>query len=179
MVAAGPATNVDVGTADGVLPGVADFDPTPAGRDRDEVTAVAPDGADFEPTSLDSAWAHVGEATAAMPIGTGGVVDGMSDRGLHTDAFADEVLSANVVDFGPSSAWDDSDEVTTAMPSAVDDATVAAAGAAPTVATTVAVTRVKRKRKQSHTAYDARKDQRRRLLAIHGSAPGTDTGSGV
>ena len=30
-----------------------------------------------------------------------------------------------------------------------------------------------------HAARDARKHQRRRPLAIHGSAPGTDTGSGV
>ena len=91
MVAVGPATDLDVGTADGELPGVADFDPTPAGRDRDEVTAVAPDGADFEPTSLDSASARGSDATAAMPIGIERVVDGVSDRGYGTGAFADEV----------------------------------------------------------------------------------------
>ena len=114
VVAVGPATDVDVGTADGTLPGVADFDPTPAGHDRDEVMAVAPDGADFEPTSLDSASARGSDATAAMPIDTGRVVDGMSDRGLGTSAFADEVLFADVVDFDPNSAWDDGDEVTAA-----------------------------------------------------------------
>ena len=97
------------------------------------------------------------------------MVGGVSDRGLGTDAFADEVLSADVVDFDPSSAWDDGDEITAALPDG-----------APTVATTVATTGAKRKReKKSHTAQDARKYQRRRLLAIHGSAPGTDTGSGV
>ena len=115
-----------------------------------------------------------------MPIDTGRVVGGVPDGGFGTGAFADEVLSDDVVDFDPHSAWDDGDEVTTAMPSAVDDATVAAAGVAPTAATTVAATGAKRKRgHRDHAARDARKDQRRRLLATHGSAPGTDTGSGV
>ena len=45
VVAVAPATDVDVGTADGTPPGVSDFDPTPAGHDRDEVVAVAPDDA--------------------------------------------------------------------------------------------------------------------------------------
>jgi hypothetical protein len=161
---------VDVGTADGTLPGVADFDPTPAGHDRDEVMAVAPDGADFDQTSLSSASARGSDATAAMPIDTGRVVDGVSDRGFGTGTFADEVLSDDVVDFDPNSAWDDGDEVTAAIPDG-----------APTVATTVATTGAKRKQrpKRSHPAQGARKSQRRRLLAIHGSAPGTDTGSGV
>jgi len=109
VVAVGPATDVDVGTADGTLPGVADFDPTPAGRDRDEVTVVAPDGADFEPTSIDSAWARGSDATAAMPIDTGRVVDGVSYGRFGTGAFADEVLADDVVDFDPHSAWDDGD----------------------------------------------------------------------
>jgi hypothetical protein len=105
-----------------------------------------------------------------MPIGTGGVVDGVSDRGLGTGAFADDILFADVVDFDPNSAWDGGDEITAALPDG-----------APTVATTVATTGAKRKRKQKqrHTVQDARKHQRRRLPAIHGSAPGTDTGSGV
>ena len=169
VVAVGPATDVDVGTADGVLPDVADFDPIPAGRDRDEVTAVAPDGADFDQTSLDSASARGRDATAAMPIDTGRVVDGVSDRGFGTGAFADEVLSADVVDFDPHSAWDDGDEVTAALPDG-----------AHTVTTTVAATGAKRKRgHRKHVTRDARKLQRRRPLAMHGSAPGTDTGSGV
>ena len=161
---------MDVDTAGGTLPGVADFNPTPAGHDRDEVMAVAPDGADFEPTSLDSASARESDATAAMPIGTGRVVGGVSDRGFGTGTFADEALFADVIDFDPNSAWDDDDEVTAAIPDG-----------APTVATTVATTGAKRKQrpKRSHPAQDARKSQRRRLLAIHGSAPGTDAGSGV
>ena len=111
MVAVGPATDVDVDTADGTLPGVADFNPTPAGHDRDEVMVVAPDCADFEPTSLDLASARGSGATAAMPIDTGRVVDGMSDRG---PAFADEVLFADVAGFDPNSAWGDGDQATAA-----------------------------------------------------------------
>ena len=64
-----------------------------------------PDGADFDPASIDSVWAHGGDATAAMPIGIGRVVDGVSDRGLGTDASADDDLFAGVVDFDPASAW--------------------------------------------------------------------------
>ena len=88
VVAVGP----DVDTADGTLPGVADFNPTPTGHDRGEVMVVALDGADFEPTSLDSASARGSDATAAMPIGTGRVVGGVPDGGFGTGAFADEVL---------------------------------------------------------------------------------------
>ena len=185
VVAAGPTTDMDAGAADGLLPGVADFDPALAGSDGDEVTAAAPDGADFDPTSLDLVWAHGGGATAAIPTGTGGVVGGVSDGGLGTGASADDDFLAGVVDFdAPSLAWRDSDEVATAAPSAVDGATIAATGATPTVAATVAARDVvdfeptgvrKRKRKKSHTVQDARKYQRRRLPAIHGSAPGTDS----
>ena len=49
VIAAGPTTDMDVGTADGLLPDVADFDPTSAWGDGDEVTAAIPDGADFDP----------------------------------------------------------------------------------------------------------------------------------
>ena len=112
---------------------------------------------------------HGRDATAAMPIDTGRVVDGVSDRGFGTDAFADEVLFADVVDFDPHSAWDDGDEVTAALPDGAHTAT-----------TTVVATGAKRKRgHRKHVTQDARKHQRRRPLAIHGSAPGTDTGSGV
>ena len=84
-------------------------------------------------------------------------------------AFADEVLSDDVDDFDPQSAWVEGDEVTAALP---DGAHV--------VATTVAVTGAKRKRRhRKHVTQNARKHQRRRPLAIHGSAPDTDTGSGV
>ena len=114
VVAVGPTNDVDVGTADGALPGVADFGPTPDGRDRDEVTAVAPDGVDFEPTSLDSAWARGSDATAAMPTDTGRVVDGVSDRGYGTDTFADEVLFADVAGFDLALAGSGGDEVTAA-----------------------------------------------------------------
>ena len=47
-----------------------------------------------------------------MPIGTGRVVDGVSDGGFGTDDFADEVLSDDAIDLGLHSAWDDGDEVT-------------------------------------------------------------------
>ena len=53
-VAVGPTTDIDVGAADGSLPDVAAFGPALAGSDGDEVTAAAPDDADFDPTSLDS-----------------------------------------------------------------------------------------------------------------------------
>ena len=63
-------------------------------------------------TSLDLALAHGSDTTAEMPIGTGRVVDGVSDGGFGTDDFADEVLSDDAIDLGLHSAWDDSDEVT-------------------------------------------------------------------
>ena len=175
---------------------------------------MAPDGADLEPTSLDLASTRGSDTTAAMPVGTGRMVGGVSDGGFGTDEFADEVLSDDDavdsdptrggdttaampvdagrvivgvsdggfgiadfadevlsddgVDFGSHLAWDGGDEVTAALPDG-----------AHAVATTVAMTGAKRKRKQSRTAQDARKHQRRRPLAVHGSAPGTDTGSGV
>ena len=114
VVVVGPTTDGDVGTADGALPYDDDFDPITTGSDRDEVTAVAPDGADLEPTSLDLASTRGSDTTAAMPVDTGRMVDGVSDGGFGTDDFADEVLSDDVVDFDPHSAWDDGDEVTTA-----------------------------------------------------------------
>ena len=123
-----------------------------------------------------------------MPTNTGGVIGGVSDRALGTGASADDDFFAGVVDFDAPLAWRDSDAVATATPSAVDGAMIAAAGATPTVAANAAAHDVvgfeptgahKRQRKRRHAAQDARKDQRRRLLAIHGSAPGTDTGSGV
>ena len=130
---------------------------------------MAPDGADLEPTSLDLASTRGSDTTAEMPVDTGRMVDGMSGGGFGTDDFADEVLSDDAVDFDPQSAWDDGDEVTAALP---DGAHV--------VSTTVAATGAKRKRgHQKRAAQDARKHQRRRPLAMHGSAPDTDTGSGV
>ena len=48
VVVVGPTTDGDVGTADGALPYDDDFDPITTESDRDEVTAVAPDGADLE-----------------------------------------------------------------------------------------------------------------------------------
>ena len=57
VVAAGrPTTDMDAGTADGLLPCVADFDAASAWGDGDEVTTEIPDGAGFDPTSLGSAW---------------------------------------------------------------------------------------------------------------------------
>ena len=111
VVAAGPTTDGDIGTADGALPYEDDFDPIVAGSDRGGVTTVAPDGADLEPTSPDLTSTRGGGTTAAMPVGTGRVVDDVSDGGFGTDDFADEVLSDDVADFDPHSAWDDGDEV--------------------------------------------------------------------
>ena len=161
VVVVGPTTDGDVGTADGAVPYDDDFDPITTESDRDEVTAVAPDGADLEPTSLDLASTRGGDTTAAMPVGTGRVVDGVSDGGFGTDDFADEVLSDDVVDFDPHSAWDDGDEVTAALPDR-----------APTVAATAATTGAKRKTRGSrnHVTRDARKRQRKEaalLLAAH------------
>ena len=72
VVAAGPTTGMDVGAADGLLPGVADFDPTSAWGDGDEVTATKPDGTDFDPTSLGSIWGDGDGATAAIPTSVWG-----------------------------------------------------------------------------------------------------------
>ena len=185
--------DVDVGTADGVLPGVTDFDPIPAGSGRDEVGAVASDSAGFEPTSLDSTSARGSGATAAMPIDTGRVVGDVSDGGFGTGAFADEVLSDDVVDFDPHSAWDDGDEVTAALPDGADfgptsldpawgdggDATAAIpcmdTGA---VATSSATTARKRKVRGScsHVAQDGRKRQRRAALLLT-TQDNTETGA--
>ena len=114
VVAAGPTTDGDMGTADGALPYADDFDPIVAGSDRGGVTTVASDGADLEPTSPDLTSTRGGGTAAAMPVGTGRVVDDVSDGGSGTDYFADEVLSDGVADFDPHSAWDDGDEVAAA-----------------------------------------------------------------
>ena len=105
-----------------------------------------------------------------MPVGTGQVADDVSDGGFSTDDFANEVLSDDdAVDFDPHSAWGGGDEVTAALPDGAHAAT-----------TTVVATGAKRKRgHRKHVAQDARKLQRWRPLAMRGSAPGTDTGSGV
>ena len=163
VVVAGPITDTGVGAADGLLPDVADFGPALVGSDSDETTAAAPDDTDFDPISLDSVWAHGRDTTAAIPTDAGGVVGGASGRELGTGASADDDLFAGVVDFDPASAWGDGDEATTAIPSAVGEATVAAIGAAPAVATTITATGVKRKQKRNHTAQGTRKDQRRRF----------------
>ena len=119
VVVVGPTTDEDVGTADGALPCDDDFDPIPTGSDHDEVTAVAPDGTDFEPASLDLASTRGSDTTAVMPVDTGRMVDGVSDGGSGTDDFADEVLSDDVVDFDPHSAWDDGDDVSATILGAV------------------------------------------------------------
>ena len=95
----------------------------------------------------------------------------MSDRGLNTVASADDGFFAGVVGFDAPLAWGDSGEVATAAaPSAIDGATIAAAGATPTVAATVSAHDSvgfepagarKRRPKRSHPAQDARKSQRR------------------
>ena len=146
VVVVGPTTDGDVGTADGAVPCDDDFDPITTESDRDEVTAVAPDGADLEPTSLDLAATRGSDTTAAIPVGTGRVVDGVSDGGFGTDDFADEVLSDDGVDF--DSAWDDGGEVAAALPDR-----------APAVTATADTTGVKRKRKYS-PAQAARRQRR-------------------
>ena len=170
VVVVGPVTDGDVDTPDDAVPYDGDFDPITTASDRDEVTAVAPGGAEPEPTSLDLASTRGGDAAAAMPVGTGRMVDGVSDGGSGTDDFADEVLSDDdAVDFDPHSAWGGRDEVTAAPP-----------GGAHAATTTVVAAGAKRKRRhRKHAAQNARKHQRRRPLAMHGSAPDTDTGSGV
>ena len=69
-----------------------------------------------DPTSLDLASTRGCDTTAAMPVDTGRGVDGVSDGGFGTDDFADEVLSDDVVDFDPNSAWGRGDEITAALP---------------------------------------------------------------
>ena len=117
VVAAGPNTDVDVSTADGLLPGVADFDPALAGGGGDEVTAAAPDGADFDPTSLDSAWVDGDDATAAAPTSVWGDGDEVTAtmwgaasarKRKHTAAAraddTDDGATATA-DFDPTSTW--------------------------------------------------------------------------
>ena len=132
MVVVGPTTDGDFGTADGALPCDDDFGPITTGDDREEVTAVAPDGTDPEPTSLDLAPTRGSDTTAAIPVGTDRMVDGVSDGGFGTDDFADEVLSDDVVDFDPHPAWGGGDDITAALPDG-----------AHTVATAVATTGTK------------------------------------
>jgi hypothetical protein len=149
MVVAGPTIDGDLGTAYGALPYDDDFDPIVAGSDRDAVTAVAPDGADLEPTSPDSASTRGGDATATMPVDTGQVVGGVSDGGFDIDDFADEVLSDDGVDFGPNSAGDGGDEVTAVLPSSA-----------------TATRKRKGRGKRNHVARDERKRQRRAALLL-------------
>ena len=83
----------------------------------------------------------------------------------------DAATAAN--DFDPISDWDGGDEVTAASAlTATDDTT-------PRDPLRT-LTGAKRKRGHcKHAARDARKLQRWRPRAVRGSAPGTDTGSGV
>ena len=92
VVTAGPTTDVDVGTADGLLPDVADFDPALAGSGGDEVTPATPDGADFDPTSLDSVWVDGDDATAAVPTSVWG--DGDEVTAAITRSCADTEAEA-------------------------------------------------------------------------------------
>ena len=130
---------MDVGTADGLLTGAADFDPTSAWGDGDGVTAAVPDGADFDPTSLDSTWGGGGgdDATAAIPTSVWGDGDEVTAaileaaptrkrehvaaaRADHTDdgATATAVSAAGIgrADFDATSVWVDGDEVTATIP---------------------------------------------------------------
>ena len=111
VVAAGPTTDTNAGTADGLLPDVADLDPASAWGDGDEVTTAIPDGADFDPTSLGSAKGDADDATT-------GVIT--ADPGTDIDVGTAGDLFPDVVDFDPDSAWDDGDEVTAATPGGAD-----------------------------------------------------------
>ena len=121
VVAAGPTTDMDIGTADGLLPDVADFDPTSAWGDGDEVTAAIPDGDgadfDFDPTSLDSVWGDGDDATAAIPTSvwgdgdevTAAILEAVPTRKRKHMAAAraddtDDGATATA-DFDPTSAW--------------------------------------------------------------------------
>jgi len=100
VVAAGPTTDMDVGTADGLLPGVADFDAASAWGAGDEVTTEIPDGADFDPTSLGSAWGDGNDATTVV------------NRGSGIGASADDDFLDNVVDFDAPLVWGGRDAAT-------------------------------------------------------------------
>ena len=122
VVAAGPIADMDVGTADGSLPDVADFDPTSAWGDGDAVTAAVPGGAGFDPTSLDSAWVDGEDATAAIPTSvwddgdevTAAILEAMPTRkrkhraAARADGTGDGATAS--ADFDPASAWGGGDE---------------------------------------------------------------------
>jgi len=95
MDAAGPTTGTDAGTADGLFPAVADFDPASAWGDGDAVTTTIPGGADFDPTSLGSAWVDADDATT-------GVIT--ADPGTDIDVGTAGDLFPDVVDFEPTGA---------------------------------------------------------------------------
>jgi len=141
---------MDVDTADGLLPDVADFGPTSVWGDGDEATAAVPDGADFDPTSLDSAWGDGDDATAAIPTSVWGDGDEVTAAILeavptrkrkHMAAAraddADDGATATA-DFDPTSAWGGGDDAAAASdfdPTSVwgdGDADTAAIEAVPT-----------------------------------------------
>ena len=111
VVAAGPTTDMDADTVDGLLPGVADFGPASAWGDEDVVTTTIPGGADFDPTSLGSAWGDADDATT-------GVIT--ADPGTDIDVGTAGDLFPDVVDFDPHPAWDDGDGVTAAITGGAD-----------------------------------------------------------
>ena len=117
VITTGPITDMEVGTADGLLPGVADFDPTSAWGDGDDVTAAIPDGADFDPTSLDSVWVDGGDATAAIPTSVWG-------DGDEVTAAIPEAVPTRKRKHTAAARADDTDDGATAT-------AVSAAGASP------------------------------------------------
>ena len=89
-----------------------------------------PNGADFDPTPLDSAWGDGDDATAAITTSvwgdgdeaTAAILEAVPTRRKRKHMAAaragdadDGDLFAGVGDFDPTSVWGDGDEVTTAI----------------------------------------------------------------
>ena len=190
VVAAGrPTTDMDAGTADGLLPCVADFDAASAWGDGDEVTTEIPDGAGFDPTSLGSAWGD-GNGNDA----TTGVI-AADPPGTDVDVGAAGGLLPDVVDFDPTSAWGGGDEFTATIADVptrkrkrleaaraddTDDGAKATGLSSDAIGTLVGAhgsATKKRRRKQSRTTVrDGQRYGQRmaRLGTARGDPPGSD-----
>ena len=96
---------MDVSTADGLLPpDVADFDPALAGCGGDEVTPATPDGADFDPTSLDSVWVDGDDATAMAPTSVLDAAPPVTGAGVVADPAPG--VAVPVIAAGPTTDMD-------------------------------------------------------------------------
>ena len=179
---------MDVGTAGGLLPGVADFGQTSAWDDGDEVTTEVPDGADFDPTSLASAGGDGDDATAAIPTSvwgggdeaTAAILEAVPTRKREHVAAAraggdtDDGATATA-DFDPTSAWGGGDEAAAANdfdPTSVwGDGDEVTAANAPTV-TDDTTRRCKRRRRHVGPARAARKHIRIQAYEPKSPQPG-------